>query len=81
MSGIEHKVYDPEDQLENGLIVIEDWRDSRIGDWVKTDDDCIIQVLRKAQKNCMKLQLINALNRLSLYKSLKKFFCLEILLL
>ena len=49
MSGIEHKVYDPEDQLENGLIVIENWRDSRIGDWVKADDDCIIQVLRKGQ--------------------------------
>ena len=49
MSGIEHKVYDPEDQLENGLIVIENWRDSRIGDWVKADDDCIIQVLRRGQ--------------------------------
>ena len=49
MSGIEHKVYDPEDQLENGLIVIENWRDSRIGDWVKADDDCIIQVLIKGQ--------------------------------
>ena len=35
MSGIEHKVYDPEDQIENGLVVIENWRDSRIGDWVK----------------------------------------------
>ena len=49
MSGVEHKVYDPEDQLENGLVVIENWRDSRIGDWVKADDDCIIQVLRKGQ--------------------------------
>ena len=49
MSGIEHKVYDPDDQIENGLVVIEDWRDSRIGDWVKADDDCIIQVLRKGQ--------------------------------
>ena len=49
MSGIEHEVYDPEDQIKNGLVVIEDWRDSRIGDWVRTDDDCIIQVLRKGQ--------------------------------
>jgi len=49
VNGIEHKVYDPEDQLENGLVVIENWRDSRIGDWVKADDDCIIQVLRKGQ--------------------------------
>ena len=49
VNGVEHKVYDPEDQLENGLVVIENWRDSRIGDWVKADDDCIIQVLRKGQ--------------------------------
>ena len=49
MSGIEHKVYDPEDQIENGLVVIDDWRYSRIGDWVKADDDCVIQVLRKGQ--------------------------------
>ena len=41
--------YDPDDQLENGLVVIEAWRDSRIGDWVRADDDCIIQVLRKGQ--------------------------------
>ena len=47
VNGIEHKVYDPEDQLPNGLVVIENWRDSRTSDWVKADDDCIIQVLRK----------------------------------
>ena len=47
MNGIEHKVYDPEDKIENGLVVIGNWRDSRTGDWVKADDDCIIQVLRK----------------------------------
>ena len=46
VNGIEHKVYDPEDRLPNGLIVIDDWRDSCAGDWVRTDDDCIIQVLR-----------------------------------
>ena len=49
VNGIEHKVYDPDDQVENGLVVIENWRDSRTGDWVKADDDCIIQVLRKGQ--------------------------------
>ena len=49
VNGIEHEVYDPEDQIKNGLVVIENWRDSRIGDWVKADDDCIIQVLRKGQ--------------------------------
>ena len=49
VNGIEHKVYDPDDRVENGLVVITDWRDSRVGDWVKTDDDCIIQVLRKGK--------------------------------
>jgi len=47
VNGIEHRVYDPDDRVENGLVVIADWRDSRVGDWVKADDDCIIQVLRK----------------------------------
>ena len=49
VNGVEHKVYDPEDQLENGLVVIEDWRFSRVGDWVKADDDCIIQGLRRGE--------------------------------
>ena len=49
VNGVEHKVYDPEDLLPNGLIVIKDWRDSRVGDWVKSDDDCVIQVLRRGE--------------------------------
>tara|TARA_R110000824_G_scaffold354112_1_gene541188 strand:- start:39 stop:776 length:738 start_codon:yes stop_codon:yes gene_type:complete len=47
VNGIEHKVYDPDDRVKNGLVIIGDWRYSRIGDWVKSDDDCIIQVLRR----------------------------------
>ena len=42
-----HKVYDPEDVLPEGLIVQSDWRKGQIGDWIKADDDCIIQVLRR----------------------------------
>ena len=49
VNGVEHKVYDPEDQLPNGLIVIRNWRDSRVNDWAKADDDCIIQVLRRGK--------------------------------
>ena len=49
VNGVEHKVYDPEDQLPNGLIVIGNWRDSRVNDWAKADDDCIIQVLRRGK--------------------------------
>ena len=47
VNGVEHKVYDPDDIVPNGLKVIRNWRDSRTGDWVKADDDCTIQVLRK----------------------------------
>tara|TARA_R100001594_G_scaffold117968_1_gene153213 strand:- start:3205 stop:3939 length:735 start_codon:yes stop_codon:yes gene_type:complete len=46
---VEHKVYDPEDTLPDGLIVQSDWRKGEVGDWVKADDDCIIQVLRRGK--------------------------------
>ena len=44
-----HKVYDPEDILPEGLIVQSNWKEAQVGDWVKADDDCIIQILRKGQ--------------------------------
>ena len=44
-----HKVYDPEDLLPEGLIVRSNWRDAQIGDWIKADDDCVIQVLRRGK--------------------------------
>ena len=47
VNGFEHAVYDPEDKLPQGVEVIEDWRDGRVGDWVQTDDDCYVQVLRR----------------------------------
>ena len=42
-----HLVYDPEDALPEDLNVVNDWRKSTIGDWVKADDECVIQILRK----------------------------------
>ena len=42
-----HKVYDPDDILPEGLIVQSNWKEAEVGDWVKADDDCIIQILRK----------------------------------
>ena len=47
VNGVEHKVYDPDDNLPNGLIVQSNWKVGNVGDWVKADDDCIIQILRK----------------------------------
>ena len=49
VNGIECKVYEPDDILPEGLIVQSDWRDGQVGDWVKTDDDCVIEVLRRGQ--------------------------------
>ena len=47
VNGIEHKVYEPDDILPDGLIVQSNWRKGNIGDWVKADDDCILEILRQ----------------------------------
>jgi len=47
VNGIEHKVFDPDDILPKGLIVRSDWREGHVGDWVKADDDCVLEVLRQ----------------------------------
>ena len=44
---ITHKVYEADDVLPEGLVVQSDWRRGQIGDWIKTDDDCILEVLRR----------------------------------
>tara|TARA_Y100000310_G_C20487802_1_gene717688 strand:- start:95 stop:832 length:738 start_codon:yes stop_codon:yes gene_type:complete len=49
VNGIEHTVYEYEDPIPQGINVVPNWRDGRAGDWVKADDDCIIQILRKGK--------------------------------
>jgi hypothetical protein len=45
---IDHCVYEDGDILPDHVKpIIKDWRSGRIGDWVQTDDDCVIQVLRR----------------------------------
>jgi hypothetical protein len=46
VNGISHKVFDPDDPVEH-LDVVTNWRVGKVGQWVKADDDCIIQVLRR----------------------------------
>ena len=46
VNSILHKVFDPEDPVEN-LDVVTNWRIGKVGQWVKADDDCIIQILRR----------------------------------
>ena len=49
VNGIKHTVYSVEDLLPEGMNVLKDWREGQIGDWVQSDDDCIIQVLRRGR--------------------------------
>mgnify|MGYP003658333593 FL=1 len=44
-----HVVYNPDDTLPEGLIVQSNWKKAAIGDWIKADDDCIIQILRRGK--------------------------------
>ena len=49
VNGIEHKVFESEDETPIGLVTVDNWRYSRAGDWVRADDGCIIQVLRQGR--------------------------------
>ena len=49
VNGVEYKVYDSDDPLPERLIVQSNWRDGKVGDWVRSDDDCVIQVLRRGK--------------------------------
>ena len=44
---IDHVVFDSKDELPDNIHYLRDWREGHIGDWVKADDDCVIQILRK----------------------------------
>jgi len=49
VNGLAHRVYDEDDELPSGLVVQKDWRKAQIGDWVRADDNCMIQILRKGE--------------------------------
>ena len=43
-----HTVYDPGDAVPDDIKIVSDWRKADIGDWICTDDGCVMQVLRRA---------------------------------
>jgi hypothetical protein len=43
----DHHVYEDLDEIPKDLVYLKDWRKAEVGDWVLSDDACIIQVLRK----------------------------------
>ena len=62
VNSINHIVYDSEDELPEGLHVADNWKTAEVGDWVKTDDECYIQILRKG-----KMQTAMGRNRIRYY--------------
>lgn len=44
---IEHTVYEDSDEYPKDMVVQGKWRSARVGDWVLTDDGCVMQVLRE----------------------------------
>jgi len=46
VNSILHKVFDPGDPVEH-LDVVTNWRVGTVGQWVKADDECIVQILRR----------------------------------
>tara|TARA_R110000824_G_scaffold9859_2_gene43638 strand:- start:7421 stop:8146 length:726 start_codon:yes stop_codon:yes gene_type:complete len=47
VKNIKHTVYDSNEKTPPTINVIDNWRKANVGDWVKADDNCIIQILRK----------------------------------
>ena len=47
VKGQDHKVYDLKSELPDKIVINPDWKKSRVGDWVRADDDAYIQVLKR----------------------------------
>ena len=47
VKGRNHYVYDL-GEVPSDIEYLKDWRDGRVGDWILSDDDCVIQVLRRS---------------------------------
>lgn len=48
VNGEEHKVFEDLEEVPSDIKVVP-WKTSDVGDWVKADDGCIIQILRKGK--------------------------------
>jgi hypothetical protein len=49
VNSIKHIVYDSKDELPESIHVVDDWKSAEAGDWVRADDNCYIQILRKGK--------------------------------
>ena len=48
VNGVFHNVYESKESPPPKKV-ISDWRNGKIGEWVKSDDGCIVQILRKGK--------------------------------
>ena len=46
---VEHTVFDNIDEVPSSITIADNWRSGEVGDWVKADDGCYIQILRKGK--------------------------------
>jgi len=44
---IEHTVFEDNEEIPSDLDYLYNWRKGSIGDWVKADDGCVLQILRE----------------------------------
>ena len=49
IKGIDHIVYDDLTEVPSSIYFLDNWRDADLGDWVFTDDNCVIQILRRGK--------------------------------
>jgi len=41
-----HPVFESDDEIPGGLAIIDNWRNGEVGDWIRADDENVVQVLR-----------------------------------
>jgi len=46
VKGTEHIVYDDKNEIPEDLVYLDNWKEGNVGNWVVSDDDCIVQILR-----------------------------------
>ena len=44
-----HTVYDDVNEVPPNIQVIADWRNGRVGNWVTSNDNCVVQILRRGK--------------------------------
>lgn len=43
----QHTVFDEDQEVPTEIKVVKNWRNGHLGDWVRADDGCVIQILRE----------------------------------